>query len=48
MLKYLYCKEVFAEVPEEITLGISISGVKYIVRAVIVENYGKTKVLPSL
>lgn len=26
MLKYLYCKEVFAEVPSEITLGISISG----------------------
>lgn len=26
MLKYLYCKEVFAEVPGEIALGISISG----------------------
>ena len=26
MLKYLYCKELFAEVPGEITLGISISG----------------------
>ena len=26
MLKYLYCKEVFAEVPREIALGISISG----------------------
>lgn len=26
MLKYLYCKEVFKEVPGEITLGISISG----------------------
>lgn len=26
MLKYLYCKEVFQEVPGEITLGISISG----------------------
>ena len=26
MLKYLYCKEVFAEVPSEITLGVSISG----------------------
>lgn len=26
MLKYLYCKEVFAEVPGEITLGISVSG----------------------
>lgn len=26
MLKYLYCKEVFREVPNEITLGISISG----------------------
>lgn len=26
MLKYLYCKEVFAEVPGEISLGISISG----------------------
>ena len=26
MLKYLYCKEIFAEVPGEITLGISISG----------------------
>lgn len=26
MLKYLYCKEVFKEVPCEITLGISISG----------------------
>lgn len=26
MLKYLYCKEVFQEVPNEITLGISISG----------------------
>ena len=28
MLKYLYCKEVFKEVPDEITLGISISGCK--------------------
>jgi len=26
MLKYLYYKEVFAEVPSEITLGVSISG----------------------
>lgn len=26
MLKYLYCKELFAEIPEEITLGVSISG----------------------
>ena len=26
MLKYLYCKECFQEVPDEITLGISISG----------------------
>lgn len=26
MLKYLYCKEIFQEVPGEITLGISISG----------------------
>lgn len=26
MLKYLYCKEIFQEVPNEITLGISISG----------------------
>ena len=26
MLKYLYCKEIFNEVPNEITLGISISG----------------------
>lgn len=26
MLKYLYCKEVFQEVPDEIALGISISG----------------------
>lgn len=26
MLKYIYCKEVFSEVPGEITLGISISG----------------------
>lgn len=26
MLKYAYCKELFAEVPDEITLGISISG----------------------
>lgn len=26
MLKYLYVKELFAEVPEEITLGISITG----------------------
>ena len=26
MLKYAYCKEVFKEVPGEITLGISISG----------------------
>ena len=26
MLKYLYCKEVFREIPDEITLGISISG----------------------
>ena len=26
MLKYLYCKEIFKEVPGEITLGISISG----------------------
>lgn len=28
MLKYLYCKELFAEVPGEIALGISISGCK--------------------
>jgi anaerobic ribonucleoside-triphosphate reductase activating protein len=26
MLKYLYCKEIFREIPDEITLGISISG----------------------
>ena len=26
MLKYLYCKEVFREIPSEITLGVSISG----------------------
>lgn len=26
MLKYLYCREIFQEVPNEITLGISISG----------------------
>ena len=26
MLKYLFCKEIFTEVPDEITLGISISG----------------------
>ena len=26
MLKYLYCKEVFSEIPSEITLGVSISG----------------------
>lgn len=26
MLKYIYCKEVFSEVPGEISLGISISG----------------------
>ena len=26
MLKYLFCKEIFREVPGEITLGISISG----------------------
>lgn len=26
MLKYLYCKEIFAEVPSEITMGVSISG----------------------
>ena len=26
MLKYLYTKQVFSEIPEEITLGISISG----------------------
>lgn len=26
MLKYLYYKEIFREIPEEITLGISISG----------------------
>ena len=26
MLKYLYCKEIFSEVPGEISLGISISG----------------------
>ena len=26
MLKYLYCKEIFAEIPSEITLGVSISG----------------------
>ena len=28
MLKYLYAKEIFREVPDEITLGISISGCK--------------------
>lgn len=28
MLKYLYCKEVFTEIPNEIALGISISGCK--------------------
>lgn len=28
MLKYLYCKEVFREIPNEIALGISISGCK--------------------
>jgi anaerobic ribonucleoside-triphosphate reductase activating protein len=28
MLKYLYAKEIFKEVPDEITLGISISGCK--------------------
>ena len=26
MLKYLYCKEIFKEIPSEISLGISISG----------------------
>lgn len=26
MLKYLYCKEIFSEIPSEITLGVSISG----------------------
>lgn len=26
MLKYLYCKEIFKEIPGEITLGISITG----------------------
>lgn len=26
MLKYLYCREVFREIPSEITLGVSISG----------------------
>ena len=26
MLKYIYCKEIFKEIPNEITLGISISG----------------------
>ena len=26
MLKYLYSKQIFSEIPEEITLGISISG----------------------
>lgn len=26
MLKYLYCKEIFSEIPSEISLGISISG----------------------
>lgn len=26
MLRYLYCKEIFEEIPDEITLGISISG----------------------
>ena len=26
MLKYLYCKEVFREIPGEISLGLSISG----------------------
>jgi anaerobic ribonucleoside-triphosphate reductase activating protein len=26
MLKYLYCKEIFKEIPGEISLGISISG----------------------
>lgn len=26
MLKYLYCKEVFSEIPSEISLGISITG----------------------
>ena len=26
MLRYLYCKEVFQEIPDEISLGISISG----------------------
>ena len=26
MLKYLYCKEIFQEIPSEITLGVSISG----------------------
>ena len=26
MLKYLYCKEIFSEIPGEISLGISISG----------------------
>ena len=28
MLKYLYAKEVFSEIPDEITLGISLSGCK--------------------
>lgn len=28
MLKYLYCKEVFEEVPNETTLGISLTGCK--------------------
>ena len=26
MLKYLYCKELFAEIPSEITLGVSLTG----------------------
>ena len=26
MLKYLYCKEVFSEIPSEISLGVSLSG----------------------
>lgn len=26
MLKYLYCKEIFSEIPSEISLGISITG----------------------
>lgn len=26
MLKYIYCKEIFREIPGEITLGLSISG----------------------